>query len=1058
MNGQMNCLFQGFDKALADEIKAVESRGGNISLNLRDGKLIGELAGWGIYQFDVERTVPVIDESPALIEIRGSRYSASIINFQDYKLDIRILDFTENEIAYASLTIDSTFILKKLRDTLASLNSYGPRLTMPSKVFNLESPTISRDNALLTLFDESGNGPDAYQAEAIEKCLGSDVTFVDGPPGTGKTRTLVNLVNDLANRGKKVLITCHTNIACDNVLEIILRYMHELSIMNMLKNGEIVRIGTPVLQDQRIKELTIAAISKRLSDTYQEERDELLAEREFILQSEKDSSSQKQLLLERNDIGRKHSTCVERITAAEAAISEKDNSIASLNKSIGIYSQVLSIADSRGSITNILRRTNPNKLKRTISDLGTRKNGLLRDIIEEKKQLELLQNEKHKLEDYYAERFSNIPESLDVASLDEALYRANGSLEEIDIRIRDIDARLLSTNKNILDDARIIVSTLAKSFIDPELCEMQFDVVIVDEASIAPLPMLFYACSLARDKVCVFGDPKQLPPIATSDTEEVRKWLKRDIYGVASVTGGGLGDERVASLNNQYRMHEEIYNIINEYFYGGSLINKRVETSDGLEPLFPNQKHRVLVIDSTNANAVVASERRGPKSQSRYNLYHVQLIEKVLHDLIESGQAKETDMGVITPYRSQANFLMQMLLENEFTNIGLGTVHTFQGVERNTIILDMVEAIGKANIGKLLNDKHARYLEGDVNDAIRLLTVAFSRPKDNLIIIAHVKHMLENLPDDSILKKIITDIITRNASIDGAKIVPFYVPADFPNASLLSEEDLEECDAIFNQRSFYPHLIRDLEKATDEVIIISGYMTERRISMLLPYFNDLLSKEIRIRIFTKPPRETKSKEREMARLHHDLGAMGIEIYQHVGTHEKLVAIDRQVFYVGSLNVLSHNNRTNEMMIRIDSADRLKRVFSVLAKNYPKLSDYLIEEGYIPSEQITDLSPERYKSILEEIRPRKKDRPTNKDEAREYCRSMLKKLRWVIATDKQVPMFATLHNSTIEALLQHPPKNEEELLSLKEFRIKRSNIMGYESIVVDLLNEFRGLLN
>jgi superfamily I DNA and/or RNA helicase len=1053
----INTLLQGFDKALEDEIKAVESRGGNISITLRDGHLIGEISGWGRYQFNTERKLPVIDESPANIEIRGTRYSAAIVSFQDFKLDIRILNFVGPEIPHASLTIDSTFILKKLRETLSSLNRYSPRFSMPLKAFNIEPPSTSREAPVLTLIDQSGHGPDIYQAEAIEICLGNEVAFIHGPPGTGKTRTLVNYVNDLANRGKKVLVSCHTNIACDNVLETFLRYQHEYSIQNLINNGEIVRIGIPVLQDERIKELTIDSISSRLTNDYQKEREQLIAEREVIQKSVKEFGYFKQLFLECNDIGVKHGNCEKRIAGIEASIDETNNVVASLNKSIDISSRLLSVAEGRSAIVNIFRGTNPKKIISNISDYERRKNAYIRNSIEAKKQLNLLLNERSKLREYYENKNSNIPEGLDLERLHESLAEASVSLEEITVRINDIDNKLLLTNKNILDGARIIVSTLAKTFIDPELSEMQFDNVVIDEASIAPLPMLFFTCSLAKEKVCIFGDPKQLAPIAISNTKAAEEWLRRDIFEIASAAESDPEDNRIKRLNNQYRMHEEIYSIVNKHFYGGDLINKREEATGEAGRLFPNQKHAVLIIDSTKANAVVALEKRGPNSWSRYNLYHVLLIEKIIHDLIESGQATEEDIGIISPYRSQANFLRQMLSENNYGNIGIGTVHTFQGVERNTIIFDMVEAIGKQNIGKLLNDKHFSYLEGNVNDALRLLTVAFSRPKDNLIIVAHVNHMLENLPNDSTLKKIITDIVVRDALIDAVKIVPFYIPKDYPDTALLKDEDLEIYDSVFNQKSFYPHLLKDLEKAKKEVIIISGYMTDKRVNMLLPYLHNLTSNNVRIKIFTRPPRETKSREAEISKLHQDLGKLGIEIYQHAGTHEKLVAIDRHIFYTGSLNVLSHNNRTNEMMIRSDSKQILTRIFSVLARNYPKLSDYLVEEGYVPTEQIIDLSPERYQDIIEEIRPKRRAAPENRDEAREYYRSMLKKLRWVIATDKRVPVFSVLYNSTIDDLLMNPPNNEEQLLSMEEFRVKRSNIMGYEGIVIDLLGEYKELL-
>ena len=51
-------------------------------------------------------------------------------------------------------------------------------------------------------------------------------------------------------------MSCHTNIACDNVIDQFIKYEHEETVKNLVNNGEIIRIGTPVLRDPRIKDLT----------------------------------------------------------------------------------------------------------------------------------------------------------------------------------------------------------------------------------------------------------------------------------------------------------------------------------------------------------------------------------------------------------------------------------------------------------------------------------------------------------------------------------------------------------------------------------------------------------------------------------------------------------------------------------------------------------------------------------------------------------------------------------------------------------------------------------
>ena len=72
--------------------------------------------------------------------------------------------------------------------------------------------------------------------------------------------------------------------------------------------------------------------------------------------------------------------------------------------------------------------------------------------------------------------------------------------------------------------------------------------------------------------------------------------------------------------------------------------------------------------------------------------------------------------------------------------------------------------------------------------------------------------------------------------------------------------------------------------------------------------------------------------------------------------------------------------------------------------------------------------------------------------------MLKKLRWVIADDKRIPNFAVLFNDTIETMLNNPPTTVKQLLSLPEFRRNKTNIRGYENIVLEILKEYREVTN
>jgi len=856
-------LLEEFDIALEEEIETLKKQGGERTLVLKEGKFIGEIANGSIYQFNIERKIPVADETPAQIEIMGRNYRASIIRFLEFKLEIRIIDLETDEIPFAILKIDSTYVLRRLKDVLSSLSQGARENSLPLKVFNYISPSCSIAEPDFILYDTDKHTLDNYQMNAIKACLGSEVCFVHGPPGTGKTMTLVNLVNECTNSGKKILVSCHTNIACDNVLDQFIKYSHEKMVENMLDRGEIIRIGTPVLQNSKVKELTIEAIYERLDKGLQIEKESLSHLIYSLTKKNQEYLEFKQIFLELEMLRERIDHCEENITKSKGIIHKCMEAESKLNQAISEKRELLAIAENRNAVINLVRRTRPKDIKQLIILLSIQKMEEHKVRRKEEQRLELLSGEFDKISSSFTEKSGRLPAGIGLEQINDELEQTNSDLGITKKKANELDKKISELNERIIDEAKVVVATLTKTFTDPILINMQFDMVVVDEVSIAPLPMLFYVSTMAKDKVSIFGDPKQLAPIGLSDKSHAKKWLRQDIFQEADATEFKENDPRIQSLNNQYRMHRDIFRIVNNYFYG-NLFNRKTENGpdDVYGRLFPKSKQRVAIVDTSDANACMSTERMGPKSNSRYNVYHIQIIERILHDLFDGQQIEEKDVGIITPYRSQASFIRAMLVELGLKNIDVGTVHSFQGLERQYMIFDLVEAPGGKRISGLINDKHELYLgkSSSENEALRLNTVAFSRAREKLIIVSHNKYMLNNLPGDSVIRKIVVDLIDSGSVISGSNLVPYYVPEeDYPDVALVKQEELFDKEAVFNQKSFYKHLIQDLESAEKEVIFISGYMTSNRMGKLMPHLVKLLSRGVNVKVFTKPPREQLSR-------------------------------------------------------------------------------------------------------------------------------------------------------------------------------------------------------
>ncbi|WTZ28352.1 DNA2/NAM7 family helicase [Microbispora sp. NBC_01389] len=80
------------------------------------------------------------------------------------------------------------------------------------------------------------------QRNAVELALTPTLTWLWGPPGTGKTTTVSAIVAKLCGRGKRVLLAAPTNAALDVAVQSLLKRMPELA------NGALVRLGQPADQ------------------------------------------------------------------------------------------------------------------------------------------------------------------------------------------------------------------------------------------------------------------------------------------------------------------------------------------------------------------------------------------------------------------------------------------------------------------------------------------------------------------------------------------------------------------------------------------------------------------------------------------------------------------------------------------------------------------------------------------------------------------------------------------------------------------------------------------
>ena len=274
----------------------------------------------------------------------------------------------------------------------------------------------------------------------------------------------------------------------------------------------------------------------------------------------------------------------------------------------------------------------------------------------------------------------------------------------------------IAINQQLFGEARVIASTLVGSA-NRLLDGMKFGTLFIDEAAQA----LEAACWIPirrAGRVVFAGDHCQLPP-----TVKCYEALK-----------GGLGKtlmeriveqkpEVVTLLTMQYRMNEEIMRFSSDWFY-----HNMVESA-------PEVKYRSILdldlpmtwIDSEEIR-VKSEELRDNSLSNEFEAHLTLLTLQAYYELIgkERILSERLDVGIISPYRAQVQYLRQLVRKSEFFKpfrslISVNTVDGFQGQERDIIVISLVRSNDEGQIGFLRD--------------LRRMNVAITRARMKLIIL-----------------------------------------------------------------------------------------------------------------------------------------------------------------------------------------------------------------------------------------------------------------------------------------------------------------------------------
>jgi hypothetical protein len=290
-------------------------------------------------------------------------------------------------------------------------------------------------------------------------------------------------------------------------------------------------------------------------------------------------------------------------------------------------------------------------------------------------------------------------------------------------QINDISAALRAVTKNAIDRASVVLTTAVQVCMEPSFSESQFDMMVVDEASMMPIPYAMCMGMFGQQHFVVAGDFRQLGPIAISQTKHALDWLHKDLFSLTGISATAK-HPALKMLITQRRMHADICGLVNGPFYLSKLQTATKAATTRAASLPPLNGRSVTLLELLSSDGSVVEQTSG---HSRVNTRSAEVTTVLVQRLLVADPLAE--IGVVTPYRGQVSEIKRRLKELGLTRdqhhrVKVGTVHAFQGSEADVIVWDLVDT-RDFRIGRLY--------QGDGGD--RLCNVAISRAKGKLIIV-----------------------------------------------------------------------------------------------------------------------------------------------------------------------------------------------------------------------------------------------------------------------------------------------------------------------------------
>ena len=701
------------------------------------------------------------------VQITGENFDEIIDEeIQEQKHKAAVGDIKKLSVTYQSAII----LTKRPAVTAGVLHELLQIAEKPSGVFRETTLSVINDEYTQSVeknFPLKDSNSDFYpitplslsdsQERVIRNVENSKLIAVQGPPGTGKSQTIVNLVAHLIANGKTVLVASRMDKAVDVVAD----RLNDLGAPYLA-----LRAGRMNYQKQlsfQLQELTSGKfeLDNDVEDFIFADLKDMKQHLDCLRETE--SKCEKILKLEKDWHDLKDEIQQQTVNVGEMEYIHrplKKSEIDNINDVIRALSDNM---EKSGFFASFANMSNLRQLKKIldIKDFEVEPENLDRlkvelDFITQKWRLRKIESDIQKIGNLHVmmeqirqmkkkQKYLavNILKSTRRESL-KALLRDAKKVRRIKVHSMALVERRKKKTNQIMEEEDFkplldafpcwCVTTYAVSDSLP-LKPGMFDVAIIDEASQCDIASCFPIMYRAKRTVVV-GDDKQLPHLSFLEKAKEQSFLSQ--YGIPEKY----------QLMWRFRTNS-MFDLADYYSMNSVMLDEHFRS---LPPIinfsnyeFYNDRIRVMKKDSLEDNAIDIIKVPDGKvdMDATRNLPEIEALVKTLHEIIIEDEKKNPDnpvsIGIISPFRAQVEQLkisVPKVLSDYMIKkhrIEIGTAHTFQGDERDIILMSWAFA----------NNSYPQSIT--FLQKPNLFNVAITRAK--LKCISFVSHDLETMPD-----------------------------------------------------------------------------------------------------------------------------------------------------------------------------------------------------------------------------------------------------------------------------------------------------------------------